>query len=414
MLNILINAYGCSPSKGSEAGLGWMWVSRLARYHNIYVITELESKEELENTLPVFPNNDRLHCYFVDIGERGRRMCWNQGDWRFYYYYKQYQWKVYMLAKGLHEKIHFDIVHQLNMIGYRELGYLWKLQNCSYVWGPIGGFTFVPQSFFWELGLKNAVFYFIKNSLNWLTAKTHRRVKNAAKRADVLLSAQKNSENCIQRFFNKNSILMNETGLDVTPVDNNPNPQNYKNLKIIWVGRMIPTKLLNLAIKSLSLLPDDVKYEFHILGDGPCKTKAKMLAEQLKVGKHCKWYGMISKQQVQKILQSSHLFYFTSIIEGTSHAVMEAIANRLPVLCFDTCGHGKIVNEKIGIKIPLTTPENAKKQFAEIITDLYYHREKLGILSQATDEDIYDLSWDAKISKMLEIYQSCFEGKFVS
>ena len=65
-------------------------------------------------------------------------MCWNQGDWRFYKYYKEWQWKTYVIAKEIIQQHHIDIVHQLNMIGFREPGYLWKL-GIPYLWGPIGG-----------------------------------------------------------------------------------------------------------------------------------------------------------------------------------------------------------------------------------------------------------------------------------
>lgn len=56
-------------------------------------------------------------------------MCWNQGDWRFYKYYKEWQWKTYLLAKDICKVEKMDVLHQLNMIGFREPGYLWKLSQ---------------------------------------------------------------------------------------------------------------------------------------------------------------------------------------------------------------------------------------------------------------------------------------------
>ena len=68
-------------------------------------------------------------------------MCWNQGDWRFYKYYKKWQWKTYLIAKEICAEVNIDVLHQLNMIGFREPGYLWKLSKengVPFVWGPIG------------------------------------------------------------------------------------------------------------------------------------------------------------------------------------------------------------------------------------------------------------------------------------
>ena len=48
MINVLINAYACSPNWGSEPGMAWNWISNLATYCNLFVITEGEWKEEIE------------------------------------------------------------------------------------------------------------------------------------------------------------------------------------------------------------------------------------------------------------------------------------------------------------------------------------------------------------------------------
>lgn len=72
----------------------------------------------------------------------------------------------------------------------------------------------------------------------------------------------------------------------------------------------------------------------------------------------CIWHGSISHLQVQEFMQKSDLFFFTSIAEGTPHVILEAIGNNLPILCFDTCGQGDCVNKNIGIKIPLSNPQN--------------------------------------------------------
>ncbi len=46
----------------------------------------------------------------------------------------------------------------------------------------------------------------------------------------------------------------------------------------------------------------------------------------------------MNHEEINSIMQESDLFFFTSIMDATSTVVMEAIQNRLPVVCFDTCG----------------------------------------------------------------------------
>ena len=65
-----------------------------------------------------------MHFYYNPVSEEIRRMCWNQGDWRFYFHYNKWQQKTLAIAKQIIKEQNIDIVHQLNMIGFREPGYL--------------------------------------------------------------------------------------------------------------------------------------------------------------------------------------------------------------------------------------------------------------------------------------------------
>ena len=98
------------------------------------------------------------------------------------------------------------------------------------------------------------------------------------------------------------------------------------------------------------------------------------------------------------------MFLFTSVAEGTPHVVLEAIANHLPVLCFDTCGQGDAVNDCVGVKIPLTYPELSVKDFAEKIDYLYHHREVLQLMSDNCRQRQQELSWDKKVEEMMKLY----------
>ena len=100
----------------------------------------------------------------------------------------------------------------------------------------------------------------------------------------------------------------------------------------------------------------------------------------------------------------SDVFLFTSVAEGTPHVVLEAIANHLPVLCFDTCGHGDSVNEKVGRKIPISHPDQSVKEFAKQLEYLYFHREVLQTMSENCRQRQMELSWDKKAEEMVRLY----------
>lgn len=67
--------------------------------------------------------------------------------------------------------------------------------------------------------------------------------------------------------------------------------------------------------------------------------------------------------RVNALMQQSDLFLFSSIMEATSTVLMEAIQNQLPVVCFDTCGFGTVVDETIGVKVSLSALRTVSKRF---------------------------------------------------
>lgn len=147
MLNILIDAYAISPTWGSEPGMGWNWVKNLARYCNLYIITEGEWQREIEEEIGCFEYGNRLHFYYQNVSPRIREMCWNQGTWMFYKYYREWELRVLEIAKDIVARENIDVVHKLNMIGFREPGYLWQIDHVPFVWGPVGGYGFTPLAY---------------------------------------------------------------------------------------------------------------------------------------------------------------------------------------------------------------------------------------------------------------------------
>ena len=51
-MKILLSAYTCEPNKGSEPEVGWKWATELSKIgNNVYVITRLNNKENIEQEL---------------------------------------------------------------------------------------------------------------------------------------------------------------------------------------------------------------------------------------------------------------------------------------------------------------------------------------------------------------------------
>ncbi|MCM1109244.1 MAG: glycosyltransferase family 4 protein [Clostridium sp.] len=403
MLSILINAYACSPGMGREPDMAWNWCVNLAKYCELHIITEGEFRERIEAVMPDLPQGGNMHFYYNLVPEEVRRMCWNQGDWRFYKYYRQWQWKTYEMARDIIATTHIDVMHQLNMIGFREPGYLWKIKDVPLVWGPVDAKEKFPVEYLEGAGWKSKLFMRLKNEITCWQLKYSRRVRNMVERSSVVISASSNSQYSFRKYFQIDSPLMNETGCYAAGEISDTRNFNDDTFDLLWVGKMDFRKQFVLALRAFATaFHHDMR--LHVVGAGDVKDY-QAEAEKLGVMEQCVWHGAVSHEEVQRLMNETDLFFFTSVAEGTPHVVLEAIGNKLPVLCFDTCGHGDTIDNRVGIKIPLSTPAQSVKDFAERIEYLYAHRDVLKRMSDSCVERSRELSWDSKARRMAGLYK---------
>lgn len=414
MMKVLINAYACSPKMGSEPGMAWNWVVNVSRHCELYIITEGEFWEHIADEMATLKHAKNLHFYYNPVPERIRTMCWNQGDWRFYKYYKEWQKKAYHIAKNICKEVEIDVIHQLNMTGFREPGYLWKLakeNDIPFVWGPIGGLKQFPTAYLKGKKMKYQFFMRLKNFLNVFQLKFDRRVNQALHSASALISTIPDSYEAIKRYKGLDSIVIPETGCFFAE-DSSKERFMEEEFHVIWAGKFDFRKQLPLALRAIAHA-DNPHVVLDVYG-GETNTHlevAKQMAAELGISEKVVWHGKQSIEVVMQAMRRSHLFLFTSVSEETSTVILEAVSNHLPVLCFDTCGMSTVINDSIGKKVALTNPEQSMKDFASILNELESNRELLKQMSENCKQRQVELSWEEKVQKIVSIYQKVLEVK---
>lgn len=408
MLKILINAYACSPGMRSEPGMAWNWVSNLAKFCELYIITEGEFREKIEEVVPTLEQGKNMHFFYNPVSEEIRKMCWNQGDWRFYKYYKEWQWKTYLMAKDICKDEKIDVLHQLNMIGFREPGYLWKLSQengVPFVWGPIGGLKQFPTAYLKEAGLKMQLFMRLKNFLNIWQLKHEKRVDEALKTAKLLISSIPDSYRALKKYKGLESIVIPETGCFLSE-DISTSRFDTEEFHIMWVGKFDFRKQLPLALQAVALAKNP-KLKLDVYGSGSVGQveMAKNIAEELGISDLVIWHGNQQNDVVMEAMRKAQLFFFTSVNEDTSTVVLEAVSNRLPVVCFDACGMSAVIDDSVGRKIALSHPSQSAHDFAQILNELEGNRALLKHLSENCKQRQMELSWEAKARKVVEEYE---------
>ena len=382
---------------------------QMTKYFDVWVICE---KHEFQKD---------IKAYMAENGEiPGIRFCFipmlriekrlQKIPGLYYLGYNLWHRRAFKMAKALNREVHFDIAHQVNISGFREPGYLWKL-NLPWIWGPIGGTQNYPWRFLPSTGFKGTLIEGFRTILNILQLRFSPRVLKATKRASVLLAANSTCQNDFRRIHKVNPIIMLETGVsDVVKGVSKRRVQNGP-LRILWSGFFQRRKALHLLFKALSKLPDSVHYNLVILGRGPLENEWRQMCKRLGIDKFCTWKGWLARDKAFELYAWADIFVFTSLRDTTGNVVLEALSRGVPIVCLDHQGVGDIVNDKCGVKIPLTTYEEVVLKLRDSILHLANNRAALENMSQGAIKRAKDYLWTINGRRMAILYMEVLKTK---
>ena len=322
----------------------------------------------------------------------------------FYAAYHLWHRRTYKIARRLHEQLRFALVHQVNSNGFREPGYLWKL-DAPFVWGPVGGAQNYPWRFLASAGLKGAVGEAIRNVLNTLQIRFSPRVGNAARKAAAFLAATTTNAEALASRRGAAPQVMLETGVVLPSASPARNFDHGGPLRLMWSGVFEHRKALHLLLKALAALPPRVQYELHILGRGPIDRRWRRIARRLNVEPHCRWLGWLDQEGMCHENSWADLFVFTSLRDTSGTVVLEAFGAGTPVLCLDHQGMADIVTSQCGLKLPVTGPREVIAGLRDALLRFHDNRQELARLSRGAIERAKDYCWNRLGNQMAEVYE---------
>ena len=211
---VLVCVYACSPYRGSEPGMGWNYLRLIATGREVWAIAEQEKWEaDINKWLSEHPN-EMQNVHFVFI--RKPRCRWLRRIWppSYYWFYRIWHWKAYKAACQMNKEIGFDCTHQLNMVGFREPGYMWKLP-IPFIWGPVGGLGQTDWRLLGLLPFAGKIEFFFRNLINWCHSHFMLRPRRAAQKASrtgTFITATSENQREAKRLWNAGSTILCEIG----------------------------------------------------------------------------------------------------------------------------------------------------------------------------------------------------------
>jgi glycosyltransferase involved in cell wall biosynthesis len=264
-MNILLSAYTCDPSRGSEQSVGWNWAYELTSAgHHVWVVTIPWGKAAIEKFLASTPM-PRLTVVYVDIPYFPVRFL--VGKYSALVHSLLWQRHVLTVARELNSKVEFDVVHHVSWASLLVGSHLWKLGK-PFVFGPVGGGQVTPRGFArylrggWTMEVIRSVVvrYFATTLLN---------AKSTVAHADLVLVANSDTRALVERLGAARVEEMVDCGIPKELIASVAKRRSdFKTLKILWVGRLLPRKGVLLALEALAQLDHTLRFTCTIIGDG--------------------------------------------------------------------------------------------------------------------------------------------------
>lgn len=404
MASILLITYDISPYRGSEASVSWNYVRNMSKTNRILVLFAYGNEEIISYS----KNHHLENVIFINIPSSLPHGNGLIKDIIYNLNYRKWHYKVYLKAKSLLVDEHIDIIHYLNPIGFKEPGFLWKIKNKPYVWGPMKAVDNRPIQLYRALSIKgkiNSLFRLIFHNAAFILLP---RVRKAINRADVIFSAVPRTSYMLTQYYHKDSIYLPENGIQEQIINKPINYTQSETLNIIWIGRLDENKALIILIDALKKVKNK-NWHLHVIGSGVLETKLKKASNEL--NSSISWYGNIPRSNVMELLPKMHIHVITSLGEATTTVLFEAMSYAIPTITLDHCGMSGVVCNKCGIKIPIGSYKQVTQDIATAIDNLITQPEKVKILSKGVIECSKKYKWENRIDIFNNIYTQ-LTGKY--
>ncbi len=406
MKRVIISAYSCEPGFTSEREVGWRWSVEVARRgFDVTVFTRQTNRKTIEEYIKrgnSIPRN--LKFEYFDLPPWMR--FWKKGERGLYLYYSLWQIGSTLAMYRTIRKEKVEVVHYLTF-GNLIYPLFYFLLPAKILIGPAGGFETIPLKIVPILSRKGILYSVAKDAIV-LTSMLNPLLYLNCIRAERVFVRTNETFRALARFCRDKLEVLLETGFPEEFLrQGTVKKKKNEKFTIVSVGRFIHSKAFPFLIKVIEDFRRryDVDFRVILVGDGPERVKVERLVRRYGLEDIVEITGWVSRERVANFLSEADVYLSTSVKEGGSWALMEAIAMGLPIVSFKTTGMDVILCDKCAIKIPPDWFFNLKRRFSEALYRLYRDPDlRISIAENARRYAMENFSWDALVDRVVDYY----------
>lgn len=393
-MKILISAFACGPSSGSERFIGWRSILAIAKKHDVWVATAEGNRQSIDAARDAEAIPQNLHFLYFGNNEppHPNRLLARLQGWL-----KYHKWSRMLLsnAREWHREFNFDLAHHVTYMTWRISTPLWKL-GIPTIWGPIGGAEKFPSALLPILSSAARKFERLRDLSDMVSARSP-AVKQCVRHSTAIFAGNEETRSKLLELGAKPDQVTLLSGAFFTPEDEAkfyfPTKNYYGRLELFAGGNLEGRKGITVALKALRRVADaGVDFRYTLGGAGPEAAFVKELTSTLGLNENVEFSDGFRGKAYSERLGASHIFLMPSLRESAGLTLMEAmLAGCVPVVACGG-GPGTIVTDECGFRINPASEEHMEIEIARRVIELSQSRSRLlemGDKARARIQDNY-------------------------
>ena len=336
----LLLAPACDGTDVGEAWSSFQWAQHLAQRCDVVVLSQRKrGRAALAPQLPDTRVVEWLEPRGLSRFERFNSMA-KPGYLAFFL-----RARAWMRANLRRDGI--QVVHQLAPLALRyptpALG-----MGVPWIMGPVGGSLAVPRPLREVVG-RDAWLQRLRG-VDGLRMRLDPWLRATYRQAAAVVGVAPYVRDLLPSAARSRFVVSSETGLATLPKPSNRRSVASR-LRLLFVGRLVPTKGLRLALMAVAQLGDRNGVHLDVVGTGPELEPCKALASKLGIDSLVHFHGRVARAQVEQFYTRADVFLFPSVREPSGNVVFEALSHGLPVITCRHGGPGHVVDETCGFAV---------------------------------------------------------------
>ena len=190
-------------------------------------------------------------------------------------------------------------------------------------------------------------------------------------------------------------------GIDTEQFKPHPDKAIGTPVKLLTVCRLISRKRIDLLIQAVELLKDrKIDVQLNIAGQGNLMGELKKLAEDLSLTDRVNFLGLVTADDLGGLYRDNDIFVMSSVHEGMSNAMLEAMASGLPIVTTKCEGVEELIDDN-GIVVDGYNPQLIAQSVMRLIENPQ-EREQMAV---ATRDRAMTFSWQNVANQYIDCYR---------